>query len=167
MNDTYLSLNSFVVLGLNGLPVSAIPPHEALRATLVGNDVVRPSIASFNLDLDIGTLTIVFDETVNISSFNISEITIQDDASFPTQGLQFQGGLYSLIPTVVLDISLTEAELDFLKTRKIPWKRLTKDPLVVTIDEVFVIVGPDMGKCYSGYIVLIFSPTKVNSQIRE
>ena len=29
---------------------------------------------------------------------------------------------------------------------QIPWKRLTKDPLVITIDEVYIIVGPNIGK---------------------
>jgi len=29
---------------------------------------------------------------------------------------------------------------------KIPWKSLTKEPLVIMIDEVYVIVGPNIGK---------------------
>ena len=33
---------------------------------------------------------------------------------------------------------------------KIPWKRLTKDPLVITIDEVYVILGPNIGACVVG-----------------
>ena len=28
---------------------------------------------------------------------------------------------------------------------KIPWKNLTRDPLSVTIDEVYVVVGPNIG----------------------
>ena len=28
---------------------------------------------------------------------------------------------------------------------KIPWKRLTKDPLVITIDEIYVILVPNIG----------------------
>ena len=29
----------------------------------------------------------------------------------------------------------------------IPWKNLTKEPIEITIDEVYVIVGPDLGVC--------------------
>jgi hypothetical protein len=28
---------------------------------------------------------------------------------------------------------------------QIPWKRLTKDQITVTIDEIYIIVGPDIG----------------------
>ena len=28
---------------------------------------------------------------------------------------------------------------------KIPWKHLTREPLYVTIDEVYVVVGPNIG----------------------
>ena len=29
---------------------------------------------------------------------------------------------------------------------KIPWKKLAKDPILVTISEVYVIISPDTGK---------------------
>ncbi len=29
---------------------------------------------------------------------------------------------------------------------QIPWKRLTKDPLVIIVDEVYVIIGPNIGE---------------------
>ena len=29
---------------------------------------------------------------------------------------------------------------------KIPWKNLTKDAIVVTIDEVYVVLEPDLGQ---------------------
>ncbi len=32
---------------------------------------------------------------------------------------------------------------------QIPWKKLTKDPLVITINDVFVIVEPNIGMEYS------------------
>ena len=29
---------------------------------------------------------------------------------------------------------------------KIPWKKLAKDPILVTINEVYIIVSPNIGK---------------------
>ena len=41
----------------------------------------------------------------------------------------------------VCDVCVTAGKLEL----KIPWKNLTKDPLYVTIDEVYIVVGPKIG----------------------
>ena len=36
---------------------------------------------------------------------------------------------------------------------KIPWKKLAKDPILVTINEVYIIVSPNIGK----YDIIIYN----------
>ena len=77
-STTYLSMSSFVVVGLNLLYNEAISPDNSLLAAHYGEDFDPPNLLDFNIDLNSGTITFYFDETVDILSFNVTEITLQE-----------------------------------------------------------------------------------------
>lgn len=55
--------------------------------------------------------------------------------------LQFVVDVYIFLIKIVAMFHVYTGKLEM----QIPWKRLTKDPLVVMIDEIYVIVEPDIG----------------------
>lgn len=83
ITDTWISVN-LGVTDIFGNPLEPIVADDALQASEYISDTTSPNLDHFDIDLDAGTLTLVFDETVRASSFNITQITLQgtpqDDA---------------------------------------------------------------------------------------
>jgi len=76
VNDTYLTIESSAVQDMNGNNVTVILESNALQAENFTEDITRPELSSFDLDLDANILWLTFDETVLVSSLNASWITL-------------------------------------------------------------------------------------------
>ena len=79
MNNTFLSITNSTVVDLSDNPVTAIPTQSAEPVSNYTADTTGPSLVNFTLDMNTTTLTLVFDEVVDSSSLNVSEIRIQHD----------------------------------------------------------------------------------------
>ena len=112
---TFVSLTSFVVIGLNGLRNSPISPNTPLMASSFGVDQVSPSLRAFDLDLNTGTITFRFDETVNLRTFRVQEITIQDGLTVIAESLQISGGSFPLEPATEVNVTLTNSDYNYLQ----------------------------------------------------
>ena len=88
-NSTYISVGAGFVEDCAGISASSISSVSALQVTLYSEDVTPPELISFNLDLDDGTLILYFDEPVDVSSLDVSGITIQNAPFSPTASLTF------------------------------------------------------------------------------
>ncbi len=75
-SNTYLSFTSESVRDMNGNALISRPPENPLAVTLFYNDFINPALAAFNLDLNLGLLTLEFSETVNADSLNVSGILL-------------------------------------------------------------------------------------------
>ena len=93
LNDTYLSVETFTVADMNGNLVEAIFPFAPLQVSVYMEDTVQPELVSFNLDIDSGDLFLTFSETVNVSTLDVSQLTIQSaEYSPPVDQLSFTPG---------------------------------------------------------------------------
>ncbi|GMH88778.1 hypothetical protein TrST_g6209 [Triparma strigata] len=57
----------------------AVGDGNALQAEAMIYDTTRPNLLSFTLDMDVGTLTLNFDEPVLASSFNAAKVTLSGE----------------------------------------------------------------------------------------
>ena len=78
-NDTFISLDYGAILDMNNNPVDDVPLSGAFMAMHFIPDTSNPHLVNFDLDMDMGTLYLIFNETVEASSLNVSQITLQDD----------------------------------------------------------------------------------------
>ena len=115
--DTYLSVEEGAVWDMNDNPVDAIPPYSAVMATNVTEDVSHPHLVDFDLDTDLGTLTLTFNETVEASSLNVSQITLQDQptATGPSTMYTLTGGVSSMEDSIIITINFTFFDLNEIK----------------------------------------------------
>ena len=82
MNNTYLSLTRAALTDMSGLLVVPIPVEEALQVRFFDEDILRPRLAAYSLDLDgSGQLILTFDETVNSESLDVTQIILQDNTT--------------------------------------------------------------------------------------
>ena len=115
INNTYLSLTQFAVQDICGNNITSLPPDNAIQADYVINDNIQPKLMAFDLNMNIGTLTLFFSEAVNVSTLNISMITIQNTPTSPVLSYTLTGGDYDESPTAVVVITLTDIDLNTLK----------------------------------------------------
>ena len=73
---TCISVSTLTTTDVSGNNIVAIPPTMPYRAKEVVPDSVGPQIVAFTLDVNIGNLTLDFDEMVNVSSFNSTVLTL-------------------------------------------------------------------------------------------
>lgn len=80
VSSTYLSLQRGTILDMNANPVVEINATDARIASGFTEDSTDPTLSGFNLDVDSGTVTLTFDETVEADSLDLLQITLQDGA---------------------------------------------------------------------------------------
>ena len=83
-------------------------------STHVGEDSVSPVLEAFDLNVDSGTLTLHFSETVNGSALKMEEITLQDNEN-ATASLVFTGQEGEVDDGVDLLVLLTVEDLNAIK----------------------------------------------------
>ena len=119
---TFISFSTDLITDMNGIPVLSVPSYAAKVADLYITDSVRPKLESFNLDMNNGQLTLVFSETMNVSSLYINQLTLQlnPDVLNPLHSYTLtDGNLLSKIDSTDVYIQITDFDLNEIKRRGI------------------------------------------------
>jgi len=77
-DSTFVSLASAFVKDMYGNSIVAIPETSTQKVSQYATDDVAPDLLRFTIDMNDGSLTLIFDETVNGKSINPDEITLRD-----------------------------------------------------------------------------------------
>ena len=75
--DTYIAFSSQLINDMNGNSVASISDMDAKQAEYFIQDITKPILLSFRVNLTENTLTLSFNETVDASTLQASEITVQ------------------------------------------------------------------------------------------
>ena len=84
-SNTFISTEVDFIADTSGNHLSAIPLSDPLRASSVIADTRAPQLIEFTFSVDGGSLNLTFSETVDLDSFNVSKIMLQnsDDTPIP------------------------------------------------------------------------------------
>ena len=117
-SNTFLTATNYSVSDFNGNPLAPITPDSALMVIRYTEDTTQPSLLSWHLDMDTGSLSLIFDETVNSSSFNALGCTLIDVhttslsiASYTLTNTSF----ISIANSPVLQVILSSFDLNVIK----------------------------------------------------
>ena len=114
---TFLS-DTFLDAALAPNTVDLIRNTAAVQVDHFIADDVAPSLASFELNLDIGVLTLMFSEPVQLSTFLPSSVGIQKLRSSFSDGILLDAASTTVTPHHhlghILSVTLTAADLDLL-----------------------------------------------------
>ena len=113
--NTFITLEASTVLDTNGNPSVEITSSNALQITNHTADQTSPALVEFDFDVNSGRLTLVFSESVNVSSFIPSQVTIQNLRSLATEIYTLTGGMISQPISTTIVVSLTRTDLNQLK----------------------------------------------------
>ena len=86
--STFLALTDKAITDVSKNPVEAKAPQAALQVSTHTGDVTKPVLEAFSVDLDAGTLSLTFSETVKASSVVPTEIFLQSGADSGVVGTE-------------------------------------------------------------------------------
>ena len=119
--DTFIFLSSLTIDDTFGNPIVEIQPEEVVMVMAYIDDTIDPLLEDFDLDMNTGTLTLSFTETVNTSSLDTSGITFYNamTPALTSQTYTLSGDFVSVSNhSDVIDIVLTNDDLNELKVRQ-------------------------------------------------
>ena len=89
LNDTFFFVPSEFLIDLKNNVINAISSDSALQARSVIPDTTRPTLLRFDIHVNRSELALYFSETVSVSSLDITQATIQNTVSNPSQSYTF------------------------------------------------------------------------------
>ncbi len=116
--NTYITITSNLIKDMNGNNVREIINGRALPVESFYADFVAPMLVEFHLDMDQAMLHLTFSETVNASSFDVTQITLQDDRSDlmnRTRTLTIESRDVFEIDNPIISIILGDSDLNSIK----------------------------------------------------
>ena len=122
--SAYLVIDSKFIRDMAGNPVTPVIDGEARRAEKFTDDETMPQLVSFTLNMDEGYLILTFSETINISSLNLDQFTIQKSSdvntSLATSSYTLQSStLYEPEDSTVVFVNISNEDLNQIKSRRI------------------------------------------------
>ena len=77
-DNTYITITSQFIRDYEGRDIIPIPATTALQATSYYNDVIVPELEAFaSLDMNLGTLVLIFSETILVNDTMVTSISLQ------------------------------------------------------------------------------------------
>ena len=114
-NDTFITLGPGTIKDTSGNPNVVIQPTNALRVSALIRNAQSPTLQSFDFDLNLGALTLTFSESVNGSSFQPMQVTLQSSSGNPMQTINLSGGLVSQLTSTSVMVDLLRGDLNSIK----------------------------------------------------
>ena len=118
--NCYLRATSSLVQDMHGnafQPISAGAPGQIVTTLIEDN--VAPNLVLFDLDINTRTLVLSWSEPVRASSLNVSGVTLLNAASNATHSYTLTGGLTTSPNGLIINVSLTSADLSAIKATAI------------------------------------------------
>jgi hypothetical protein len=127
INNTYISFPPTLAQDIEGRNVIGVSDTSAQRASSYIRDVTPPQLESYDIDMDSGTMTMTFTESVLLASFRPNQLSLQDNPTSPSATYHLTSGLVSTsnphTPNAVADpiIKLTfdYNDLNEIKSRRL------------------------------------------------
>ena len=117
INNTYISTELGFITDTSDNQLSAIPVYDPLQASEVIPDTIMPELISFTFSYDSGRISLTFSEAIDLQSFNVSRINLQNSAEIISPDTRIQLSNDSL-PTSeesnVVMVTLNLSDLDQL-----------------------------------------------------
>ena len=113
--NTYISLTENTISDVAG---NRVLPHNPTRVYTFTGDTSPPMLLRFDVDFQAsqGILSLTFDEPVVTASFDVTRVAVQDKQSNPNVTWAVTGGYLSNENGMVMNITLTNSDLDQVRS---------------------------------------------------
>ena len=163
LSTSFVSLQSGFARDFEGREVVEVPPSLALQAALYTEDLTKPAMQSFSLDVDAGLLEMSFSEPVLTGSFKFGSLSLlnNEDAASADAQITLTGGTVSEsgVPAASkLSLVLSYSDLNSLKNLTIS---------LIGTSKTFIGFDSQLVQDTSGNPILALSPLPVDSLLQD
>ena len=134
-DNTFITFPSTLISDMSGNQVVEVINGRGIQVTTFTGDLIRPMLVDFHLDMDLGQLHLTFDETVNASSFDVTQITVQDDRTNlmnRTRQLTSESMDILGLDDTIISVQLGDSDLNFIKATEMFGLSTTDTWIVIT-----------------------------------
>ena len=117
-NQTYLSFSSALVENTFRLPISPISFDNGERVALYVPDTSAPVLIELTFNLTSEVLSLTFDETVDVSTLNVSRVSVQSDVNGTTAYRLTEARAISAADSTVVHITMSLNDLHEIKLKR-------------------------------------------------
>jgi hypothetical protein len=115
LGDTHVAITDQLIADMNGNRVVRVPEANARKAATYTKDKTRPSLNSFDLDMDTQVLTLSFSESMNASSLDVSSIVFFNaKEKAGNEHYTLTEGVTSTANVPVITVKLSRTDFDAL-----------------------------------------------------
>jgi len=100
VDDTFLSLQTGAIADAAGNQAQS----DTRQATRVTPDTTEPRLIAFDFDLDAGRVTLSFDEAVNLTTFQLDQLTLAEEMVDTTDAIDFSPYNSSVTSPLLRDV---------------------------------------------------------------
>jgi len=117
LQDTFITVMASVVDDAYGIDCVAVTDGKAIQASLFIPDTTNPQLDSFVLDVNEGLLILFFTETVDIFTFNITELSVQPQQEDGTESYQLNiaDNIFPSDADYSFSLLLSSADINYIK----------------------------------------------------
>ena len=131
VNNTYLAIADNAITDMAGNFIVEIPTTNATRVSDHLPDDTLPTLDAVAFDLNSGTLSLTFSETVHALSLITRRVTIRNQQSALGSSRTLEGGVVSSTNSTVVNVTLTARDLNAIKSN--PTLATTRNTTFVTL----------------------------------
>ena len=132
-STAFLRFSASFITDMVGNAATAVT--TPVRASAFVADTRRPSLVSLQVNMDLGTLLLSFDEPVDVSTLNASDLVVQSTADGSGSQYRLTGGVSGSSDGRLVMLNLTTADLNAIKL---------DDALLTARASSFVSLGPSL-----------------------
>ena len=170
IENTFITFTSAFIRDYEGRDIIPIPATNALQAQSYYHDVTSPELEVFaSLDMNLGTLELIFTETILVNTTMISSIVLQhrQDSSMYSYNLQDSLITTTAIASVDITIQLSYSDWNGIKSTPFLAKNLDSslvrlDPAAVNDTNLNPLLGISVDEALS---VSLFIPDTTNPRL--
>jgi hypothetical protein len=115
LDSSYLRVESTFAQDMAGNAVTAREVNDGLQATTFINDASQPTLVSVQLSMDTGALIMSFSESVDDTTLQVSQLTIQSSGDGTGASHTLTGGDIGLVQHDIIEVNLTTSDMNAIK----------------------------------------------------
>ncbi len=115
LENTFLIFESIFIQDMDGNNIEEIMPINAIMTTVYIEDETSPALTDFSVNLNTSQLTLTFSETIDISSFNVSGVTLLSSANSSASQVMLMTSTTSQEDSTEVTIFLSRSDSNALK----------------------------------------------------
>ncbi|KAL5488649.1 hypothetical protein EMCRGX_G017625 [Ephydatia muelleri] len=108
ISTSFLVMTAATIFDMYGNALVPIADGVAIMVGLYIPDTTPPVLVSWSMDMNVGSFVLTFDETVNATTLNLTDLTLQDGTFRLLNNYTLTGGFFTVNDSTIIPVNITQ-----------------------------------------------------------